>query len=371
MQSIVQRTQAPAVDDLVRSRGRKIYAVVNEVLRDHVSGHSGFIRGLSPDVSPLTDAVVDTLARGKRIRAQFCMWGAYGASGGYLVTGVPEMAAAIELFHLAALIHDDVMDRSDTRRGLPAVHRQFADDHARRGLLGDSDNHGSAAAILVGDMCMSWSDELAMTATDSLPLEVRRAVRAMWSQMRDEAYAGQYLDMLSQTEATTSRSRTDLVLRLKSAKYTVSHPLRLGGTIARADDDLLDLYDQIGVTAGAAFQLRDDLLGVFGDPVLTGKPVNDDIREGKRTLLMAEAESRVDPAQRELLVHCLGNPTVDDAELDALRSVLIATGADQAIEARIGELTAEAMQIVESLPVDALTRAAVAGLVEQCVSRTS
>jgi geranylgeranyl diphosphate synthase, type I len=371
MQSIMQQTEAPIVDDLVRRRQRETISVVNDVLIAHVSEHSDFLRGLSPEVAPMTTAITDTLARGKRIRAQFCLWGAYGASGGDLVTGIPEMAAAIELFHFAALIHDDIMDNSDTRRGLPTMHRQFTDEHVRQQRLGDSNHHGSAVAILVGDMCLSWSDDLAIMATDDLDLHSRRAVRAMWSQMRDEAYAGQYLDMLSQTEATTSRSRTDLILRLKSAKYTISHPLRLGGTIARADGALLHLYDQIGLTAGEAFQLRDDLLGVFGNPLVTGKPANDDIREGKRTLLMAEAESRANRSQRELLAHCLGNPAVEDTEVDALRSVLIATGADQAIEERIGELTTEAMRIVESLPVDEVTRTALTGLVERCVSRTS
>ena len=371
MQSTKHQTITPTLDDLVHDRHREITALADEALSTHVSGHAAFLRGLSAEVAPLTTAITDTLARGKRIRAQFCMWGAYGATGGDQVTGMPEMAAAIELFHLAALIHDDLMDNSDTRRGLPTTHRQFAGDHARRQRLGDSDNHGSAVAILVGDMCLSWSDDLAVMATDSLDFRSRRAVRDIWSQMRDEAYAGQYLDMLSQTEAAISRSRTDLILRLKSAKYTISHPLRLGGSLAGADDILLHQYDQIGLTAGKAFQLRDDLLGVFGDPEVTGKPAIDDIREGKRTLLMAVAESRGNWSQKELLRDCLGNPNVDDDDLAAIRSVLVATGADAAIEERITELTEDAMRIVESLPVDHLTRTALIGLVERCVWRQS
>lgn len=371
MQSLKHQTITPTIDELVRDRHREITALANEALSTHVFDHSTFLRGLSGEVAPLTTAITDTLARGKRIRAQFCMWGAYGATGGDQVTGMPEMAAAIELFHLAALIHDDLMDNSDTRRGLPTMHRQFTDEHARQHRLGDSDNHGSAVAILVGDMCLSWSDDLAVMAADSLDFQSRRAVRAMWSQMRDEAYAGQYLDMLSQTESTISRSRTDLILRLKSAKYTISHPLRLGGSLGGADEILLHLYDQIGLTAGKAFQLRDDLLGVFGDPLITGKPAIDDIREGKRTLLMAVAESRGNWSQKELLRSCLGNPDVDEDDLEAIRSVLVATGADSEIEARISELTDKAMNIVGSLPVDDLTRTALTGLVERCVWRQS
>lgn len=371
MTSTDQHFASPTTDSLVQSRTRAIMAAVDEVLVSHVSGHSARIGELSDEVKSLTATIADTLDRGKRIRAQFCMWGSYGVTGGDVVEGVPEIAAAIELFHLAALIHDDLMDSSDTRRGLPTVHRHFADEHARLQRLGDSDNHGSAAAILVGDMCLSWSDDLAAMATDSLDPQGRRAVRAMWSQMRDEAYAGQYLDMLSQTEATTSRRRTDLILQLKSAKYTISHPLRLGAAIAGGGDELLGLYDQIGLTAGAAFQLRDDLLGVFGDPHITGKPAIDDIREGKRTLLMAVAESRASHSQQEILRHALGNPAIGPEDLEAVRSVLTATGADTAVEDRIGELTDSAMHILRYLPVDDLTRTALTHLIERCVWRQS
>ncbi|PYE19227.1 geranylgeranyl diphosphate synthase type I [Williamsia limnetica] len=371
MMSIDHQAAAPTVDDLVQHRNQMIMGSVNDVLSSHVTDHSAAMGELSDEVTSLTATIANTLDRGKRIRAQFSMWGSFGASGGELVEGVPEIAAAIELFHFAALIHDDLMDSSDTRRGLPTVHRHFADEHIREQRLGDADNHGSAAAILVGDMCLSWSDDLAAMATDSLDSAARRTVRAMWSQMRDEAYAGQYLDMLSQTEATTSRRRTDLILRLKSAKYTISHPLCLGAAIAGGDDELLHLYDQIGLTAGAAFQLRDDLLGVFGDPRVTGKPAIDDIREGKRTLLMAVAESRAGQSQKEILRHALGNPAVGEDDLEAVRSVLTATGADSAVEDRIRELTGKAMEILEYLPVDDVTRSALTGLIERCVWRQS
>ncbi|MCZ4552529.1 polyprenyl synthetase family protein [Gordonia rubripertincta] len=370
MMSIDQHA-APITNDLVEERNRTILASVGDVLTTHVTGHSVAMGEMSAEVTSLTAAIVDMLGRGKRIRAQFCMWGSYGATGGELVEGVPEIAAAIELFHLAALVHDDLMDSSDTRRGLPTVHRQFAAGHTREQRLGDADNHGSAAAILVGDMLLSWSDDLAAMSTDSLDSRTRRTVRAMWSRMRDEAYAGQYLDMLSQTEVSTSRRRTDLILELKSAKYTISHPLRLGAAIAGGDDELLHLYDQIGLTAGAAFQLRDDLLGVFGDPQVTGKPAVDDIREGKRTLLMAVAESRAGDSQKQVLRHALGNPAVGDADLEAVRSVLTDTGADEAVEDRIRELTDNAMEILEYLPVDELTRTALTGLIERCVWRRS
>lgn len=369
MTSVDQHIEAPILKDLLHHRSHEIVTAVNAVLTAHVSDHSAAMSDLSAEVTPLATAVTDSLDRGKRLRAQFCMWGSYGVTGGELTAGVAEMAAAIELFHFAALVHDDLMDNSDTRRGLPTMHRRFTAEHARQQRLGDGDEHGSAAAILVGDMCLSWSDDLSAMATDTLDPRSRRAVRAIWSQMRDEAYAGQYLDMLSQTEAAISRRRADLVLRLKSAKYTISHPLRLGGAIAGADDTLLHLYDQIGLTAGEAFQLRDDLLGVFGDPQITGKPAIDDVREGKRTLLMAVAEARGDRTQKDVLRRSLGNPELTDADLEAVRSVLTETGADHAIESRISELTSQAMDVVDALPVDTVTRQALTNLIEKCVWR--
>ncbi|WP_439030594.1 polyprenyl synthetase family protein [Gordonia terrae] len=345
--------------------------LVEEVVASHFRQHAATLRQVGPELAPAIDAVSQRIGGGKRLRAAFCLTGARGAAQGSAVPGMVEMAAAIELFHLAALVHDDVMDDSDTRRGLPTVHRLFADDHLRAGRRGDAERHGTAVAILVGDMCLSWSDDLAATATDTATGETRRAVRRTWSAMRDEAYGGQYLDMLSQTEEQTDADRTARILRYKSARYTIGQPLRLGGTLAGADATLLDAYDRIGLTAGEAFQLRDDILGVFGDEKVTGKPAIDDLREGKRTMLIALAEESAGRMERRVLADGLGNPDLDEDGAARMREVLESTGSVDRVEQRIVDLAEEALTIIDSVRVDDHSRQALTTLVERCVWRRS
>ena len=344
---------------------------VDAVLNRHVHARGRRLADIDPDIAPLADYLVRALSGGKRLRAAFCLWGARGAAGGDLPAGAVDAAAAIELFHLGALIHDDVMDHSDRRRGMPTVHRRFADRHTADGLAGDPEAFGQAVAILAGDLCLMWSDEVLADAVSAASPEIGQRARAVWSLMRDETVGGQYLDMLAQATPTTSLTRTRLVLHYKSAKYTVAQPLRLGGALAGADDDLLDAYESLGLIAGEAFQLRDDLLGVFGDVATTGKPVIDDIREGKRTLLVAVASERADPAQRLLLERSLGNPHLTDDDLVAVGRVLHDTGAVRHVEDRIDDLAAEALAAVETLPVDDVCRNALARLVSRGIWRDS
>ncbi|GAC66964.1 polyprenyl synthetase family protein [Gordonia soli] len=346
-------------------------ALVEEMLTAQVGHHATKLTGVSDELQQVSDAVTEMVRGGKRLRAAFCLAGAHGSARGEVVPGAVEMAAAIELFHLAALVHDDLMDNSDLRRGQPTVHRRFADEHVRSRRRGSADGHGSAVAVLVGDMCLSWSDDLATAAADTLDIDGRRAVRSMWSAMRDEAYGGQFLDMLSQTEAATSRDRTHRVLRYKSARYTVSRPLGLGGALGGAHPELLARYDEIGLAAGEAFQLRDDVLGVFGDEHVTGKPAVDDIREGKRTLLIAVAEERAGFAQRRVLSRHLGNSVVTSADVESVREVLRDTGAVEAVEDRIDTLTGDALSMVDELDVDTHTRQCLAELIHRCVRRRS
>lgn len=335
-------------------------------MREHVAGHSQVLRAVDPDLTPVTELLGEMARGGKRIRGAFCMVGARGASGGELPPGSGEAAAAIELFHLAALIHDDVMDHSDRRRGRPTAHRHFAGHHRGRRWAGDADAYGEAVAVLAGDLCLTWSDDLIDLAFADRDLSTRRAGRDMWTQMRDETIAGQYLDILGQAQRTLSSRRAGQVMRFKSARYTIGHPLRLGGVLGGASEELLRGYDRIGLTAGEAFQLRDDVLGVFGDPDLTGKPIVDDIREGKRTLLVTTAAERATPAQRAVLDRHLGDPDLTDDGLLAVCDVLRDTGAADDVEQRIAHLTAEALDVVDGLGVDHETTAGLRDLVERC-----
>ncbi|MDY6810724.1 MAG: polyprenyl synthetase family protein [Actinomycetota bacterium] len=346
-------------------------SLVSAALRENLATHAAVLTGVHHDLGPLTAVLDRAGARGKRLRASFCLWGARGASGGDLPAGAPEVAAAIELFHLAALVHDDVMDHSDHRRGLPTVHRHFADEHRHNRRAGDADAYGEAVAILAGDLCLTWSDDVLADGTADLDRPTRRRVRQIWSAMRDETIAGQFLDIDGQTHPASSAPQAELVLRFKSAKYTVSHPLRLGGALAGAPAELLSAYDQIGIAAGEAFQLRDDLLGVLGDPALTGKPTIDDIREGKRTLLIAWAEENSSRVQRRVLAEHLGNPEVTEDGARAVCDVLHDSGAVQRVEDRIAVLAADATARIAALAVDDVTRRALAGLVARCVWRAS
>lgn len=335
-------------------------------MRGHVAGHSRLLREVDADLTPVTELLGEMARGGKRIRAAFCTAGARGASGGELPPGSVEAAAALELFHLAALIHDDVMDHSDRRRGRPTAHRHFAGHHRGLRWEGDPDAYGEAVAILAGDLCLTWSDDLIDRAFADRDLATRLDGRAVWSQMRDETIAGQYLDILGQVQQTLSARRAGQVVRFKSARYTVGHPLRLGGVLGGGSDELLRAFDRIGLTAGEAFQLRDDLLGVFGDPDMTGKPVVDDIREGKRTLLVTTAAERATTVQRGVLDRHLGDPGLTDDGLIAVCDVLRDTGAADEVERRIARLTAEALDIVDDLDVDDTTRSGIRDLVERC-----
>lgn len=346
-------------------------SAVEEVLVDRVDAHGAALLAVSDDLHEAVRALGGAARRGKRLRAAFCLWGARGGSGGTDVAGGVEAAAALELFHLAALVHDDLMDRSDDRRGEPTVHRRFADAHRSGRLAGDPEQFGAAVAVLAGDLCLTWSDDLLADAVDGAVPGTARRARAVWSQLRDQVIAGQYLDVLGQASRETDPRRIARVVRYKSAKYTVEQPLLLGGALAGAAPALLERYSAFGLRVGEAFQLRDDVLGVFGDPAVTGKPAVDDIREGKRTLLVAYAEERAGRAQRLVLERHLGDPASGRAEVAEVREVLVETGALQRVEDRIVDLVARAGDELAAMPVDPRTRHALGALTDACAWRAA
>lgn len=317
---------------------------ISKTLDDALAHQGDILDGISEELAPLMDSIADLLRGGKRLRAAFCYWGWRGA-GGADSPGIVTVAAALELFQAAALLHDDVMDGSDLRRGSPAAHRRLAALHRGNGWLGSSDSFGVAGAILAGDLCLSWCDEL-YTASGLTP-EQLAAGRAVFDRMRTELMSGQYLDMLEQVQATTSVERARHVILYKSAKYSVQQPLLLGGTLAGAGRGLLTAYDGYGRALGEAFQLRDDVLGVFGDPVTSGKPTGDDLREGKRTVLVAVTLERCSPAQAALVRRGLGDPRLAAEGVDELRAVIVECGALSVVEEMIADLSAEALAALD------------------------
>lgn len=364
----VRRGEAPTTPRGLDAAGIE---AVEGLLSDRVDAHAASLLAVSDDLADVARALTSAVRGGKRLRAAFCLWGARGGAGGTDVAGGHEAAAALEMFHLAALVHDDLMDRSDDRRGEPTVHRRFADAHRASGGLGDPEQFGSAVAVLAGDLCLTWSDDLLADAVAAAVTGTARGARAVWTQMRDQVIAGQFLDVLGQAQAETDVARIGRVLRYKSAKYTVEHPLLLGGALAGAAPALMARYSAFGLRVGEAFQLRDDVLGVFGDPEVTGKPAVDDVREGKRTLLVAYAEEHADRPQRAVLERHLGDPGTDGDGVAAVREVLVDTGALDRVEERIGELVARARAELDAMAVDHRTRHALGALSDACAWRAA
>ncbi|MEP6630544.1 MAG: polyprenyl synthetase family protein [Lapillicoccus sp.] len=311
------------------------------------------------ELGPLVESVVRLLAGGKRLRAAFLYWG-YRAAGRDDSDALIRLACAMEFFQAAALLHDDVMDGSDTRRGMPSAHRALSARHADAGWLGDSDRFGESGAILAGDLCLQWSDE--MYATSGLPLGELERGRRTFDTMRTQLMGGQYLDLLESARGwdrldTASRiASARNVIRYKSAKYTIEHPLLIGaavGGVPAADLHHLSVY---GLALGEAFQLRDDVLGVFGDPATTGKPAGDDLREGKRTVLMALALDAADTDQLALMDKLFGQPDLDAHGVAELREVLVDTGAVDEVERMIATLASQslvALRLATSLAPEA------------------
>jgi geranylgeranyl diphosphate synthase type I len=333
---------------------------VDKALAVFLADRRGWMAGIDPALATVADAVeAFVLGGGKRLRPAFAYWG-YRGAGGTDSDQVVATLSALELVQASALIHDDLMDRSDTRRGEPSIHRRFAGLHRDRAWAGDPRGFGDSAAVLLGDLCLVWSDELLHTGGLD-PLTVARA-RPVFDEMRTEVTVGQYLDVLTQATGDTSVERAGKVARYKSAKYTVERPLLLGAALADAPAPLRSAYSAYGLPLGEAFQLRDDVLGVFGDPGQTGKPAGDDLREGKRTYLVATAHEGADAAGRETLTRLLGDPALDAEGVDALRAVIVASGAAARTERRIAELTASALAALDAAPVDPEARDVLAAL---------
>ena len=336
---------------------------VNERLRTLFAQQRPRLEAISSELSPVLDHLIDFTAGGKRTRAEFVATGARMVNpeaAEQARAAIISAATALELFHAAALIHDDLIDRSYTRRGKPATHRFFAGLHQTSNWTGDADHFGVSGAILTGDLLLMWSDDLLAEAlTHVSPVNAQAAATA-FSRMRTEVTAGQYLDIVEENawplvDADKRLSRAIIVATSKSARYSVESPLLLGATLAGADEATLDLASRIGLPLGLAFQVRDDVLGVFGDSQITGKPSGDDLREGKRTVLIAELSGRVDEDTAQFFDTRLGQPDLSAEEITRMQQALRNSGALDAVEQRIQGWLDDAVSAIEGAnlhPVD-------------------
>jgi len=294
------------------------------------------------------------VAGGKRLRPAFCHWGWVGAGGDPDDPIVADAGAALELLHAFALAHDDIIDNSARRHGLPCLHVDFAARHAERSWLGESRRFGDGAAILIGDLSFVYADRL---LRDAPP-----AARDVFTELRLEVNVGQYLDLVGTASQQASEAQARTICVYKSGKYTVERPLHLGAALAGRLDDLGKAYTAYGVPLGEAFQLRDDLLGAFGDGRLLGKVVGEDLREGKPTALYAIARARARGADAALLIDRYGRPDLAPDEIVAIQSVLIDSGARAQVEATVEVRTAEALAALAEAPITARARTELAAL---------
>ena len=353
-------TSGSAVLDHVRDR-------VDRALQEFLGQQHDVLLAAGQDLLPGAESIAGLLAGGKRLRPAFCYWGWRGAGG----PDCPEIinaAAALELLHAGALIHDDLMDASDTRRGQPSLHRQFEARHARSHWHGSPAAFGMGAAILMGDLLLCWTDE--MFHASGLPGEALRRGRPVLDQMRTEVFAGQYLDLLGQATGDETLESALRVVEFKTTKYTIERPLHLGAALAAGGDaGLAGAYTAYGLPLGLAFQLRDDILGVFGDPAQTGKPAGDDVREGKRTVLLAIARDRATAGQAEVIDRYLGDPTLGEAGTAEVRAAIAGTGAVAECERMIGRHVSVAVAALAGAPITGAAREALAELAVAATAR--
>lgn len=330
-------------------------------------------QAISPMLESTCRLAREFTAGGKRLRPAFGYWGWVAAAGqpadpAVLVSTV----ASLELLHASALVHDDVMDAANTRRGRPTVHRQFEqlfrDQHGR----GDAESFGRAGAILLGDQLLVWHTEMAATSGFDSATLARGAAQLL--AVRSEVLAGQLLDIHAQAGLGTLTDQVhtaNQVVEYKTARYTVQRPAQWGAALGGGSPELVDALGRFGLPIGRAFQLRDDLLDLFGDPAITGKASGGDLREGKRTVLVAEALAASAPGPAAELEQLLGRPDLTDSELDRARDIITAAGARERVEALIGADHRSALAVLAKTDLTAEGRTALTALAKACVERNS
>lgn len=337
----------------------RIRQAVGDALEEFVRLQREVLAAIGDDMLPWADTMHGLLGGGKRLRPAFCYW-AWRAGGGADCPEIFAAIAALELLHASALVHDDLMDDSDTRRGQPAVHKQFSARHTAAGYAGGADQFGAGAAILIGDALLAWTDQ--MYHGSGLPARALQRGQPVLDAMRTEVISGQFLDLVNQASGRTCVASAMRVVTYKTAKYTVERPLHLGAALADSPQAATRAFTGYGIPLGIAFQLRDDVLGVFGDPARTGKPVSGDVREGKRTVLIALASERADAAQARLLDDCVGDRSLPESAAAQVRKVITSTGALAECEALIAAYVKEALAALDGAPITDQARSALTAL---------
>jgi geranylgeranyl diphosphate synthase type I len=350
-----------------------VRARVDRALAAILDRELGALGFLGADAGPVTDALTRFALKGKRLRPAFVYWGYRGAGGaatGPAADAAVRASCSVELLHICALIHDDIMDGSEVRRGRPAMHVGFAGLHRGRAWRGDPAAFGAGAAMLMGDLAFTWAD-VALAEAGLADDRLAAALR-VFNRLRSELMGGQYLDLVEARRGAPEEDAVRRVLTYKSGKYTIERPLHLGHALAAGTPGLAAAYSAYGLPLGEAFQLRDDVLGVFGAPEVTGKPAGDDLREGKETYLVMLTRRRADRAGRQLLEGALGNAKLAEDEVAELRRLITGCGALEATEGRIAELLAQAKAaLAATRGIDETARATLAALADHVTDRSA
>lgn len=320
---------------------------------------------------PLVTSIATLVEGGKRLRALLAWWGWQGAGGSADDPRIVDAGVSLELFQAAALIHDDVLDRSDTRRGQLSVHKSFEKRHSDQHWAQDGAHFGISAAILAGDLALGLSEEVFSITADATAFA--GPAREAFHAMRFEVMTGQYLDIVAEAnvpdDPTTALEQARTVLQYKSAHYSAVWPFEIGGLLAGADETTLQSYREFTLPLGMAFQLGDDLLGVFGDPELTGKPSGDDLTEGKRTELVAYALKNLDPEKAQMLNNFLMDPNSSSHNVEEMQRLVEVSGAKDILEKEIDRLGQQTFAALERLKVDEVVRAGLHELVSGLLGR--
>ncbi|MEU8764103.1 polyprenyl synthetase family protein [Streptomyces sp. NPDC048659] len=339
---------------------------VDTELRRFVAREADLLASVDPALAPVAVELETAVAAGKRLRAAFCYWGWRGA-GQPDSDALVRAAAALELVHAAAVVHDDLVDDSPLRHGRPTAHL------ALRAALPRHPRGAGAArslAMLLGDLLMSMAGQL--FTTSGLPAAYLGRARPLWTLLARELIAGECLEILH-TGAVPDTAASLKVIRYKTAKYTVEQPLLIGGALAGAGRRLGEGYTAYGLPLGEAFQLRDDLLGLFGDPARTGKSDGDDLRGHRPTALLAEAWRLAGPADRDRLRALLGagGTEPEPGVLDEVRALMLRLEAPQRVEEMIAARVEEALGALDPLDLPPAGAAALTTLAHSATTRPS
>lgn len=341
---------------------------------------------IDSELTQVIDYVQGLLTGGKRFRALFAYWSWVSALAVSPVelteeqeersaAALVDICAALEMFHAAALVHDDLLDNSDTRRGAPAVHKRFEQLHLASGWVGSPSRFGQAGSVLAGDLMLGWSSELFDSGVKRAPnAQIAWACRDEFAKMRVEVMAGQYLDILEENAGPTRDSseaigRANRVMLYKTAKYSIEAPLLIGASFCGASPATLRGFSAFAIPLGLAFQLRDDVLGVFGTPEVTGKPAGDDLREGKRTVLVALARQSLGLSTVKIFDELLASRELTDEQVRLLQETIKGCGSLAKVEQMIEEYGNEALLALQQLQLDDLGKENLKALALKVINR--